>query len=355
MRPRPVGHAAVGKAWRTSVDGRTAGRSGRSWAENKRYFRGMSDPRVGEQVPVPATPRPAVSRTFAPEAASVPAARRFVREAVATGGHDAWVDDAQLAVSEIATNAVLHAHTPFEVTVQVEPDGVYVQVWDDDATPPAQRASDPTSTTGRGMAVVAAVAAAHGVQSVGPTKVVWFCVGAARPHYAEEVMLDRWSDHGIPAVPAGGGARRVVLIGMPLSLWLAAREHHNGLMREFSLHQQAVQSRKGHIPERLVAADRARSVVLAAVRASPVEPRLDLALDVRPEQATWFEALRDVLDEAERMASAGELLAPPGPQLVLDVRRWACGQVLDQLGGAPPTAWDGPLELPPPSPHAPAG
>lgn len=289
----------------------------------------------------------AVSRTFAPEAASVPAARRFVREAVLTGGQDVWIDDAQLAVSELATNAVLHAHTPFDVTVQVGPGGVYVEVWDDDANPPARRASEPTATTGRGMVMVAAVATSYGVQSVGPSKVVWFRLGAARPDHAEVVLLDRWRDDtGTGAAPAATDARRVVLVRLPLSLWLAAREHHNGLMREFSLHQQAAQPRKGQIPERLVAADRARSLVLAAVRGAPVERSLDLALDVRREQAAWFEALRDVLDHAERLAASGELLARPGPQLIVDVRRWACTQVLDQLEGAAPAAWDGPLELP---------
>ena len=146
--------------------------------------------------------------------------------------------------------------------------------------------------------------------------------------------------------PRGGAARDVVLLAMPVALWLAAREHHSTLMREFSLHEQAVQATPGQVPVRLVAADRARSLVLAALRAAAGGPSVDLHLQVRPDQAEWFEALRDVLDHAERLARISALLAPPGPPEIVAVRRWACGQVLQQLVGGPPTAWTGPLELP---------
>jgi hypothetical protein len=52
-----------------------------------------------------------------------------------------------------------------------------------------------------------------------------------------------------------------------------------------------------------------------------------------------------VLDDAERLASTGALLAPPGPPDIVAVRRWACAEVLQQLAGQAPTAWTGPLEL----------
>ena len=298
----------------------------------------------------PASAPPVVSRTFPPEARSVPAARRFVREVVRGAGLEVWVDDAQLAVSELATNATLHAHTPFEVSVQVDPDGVYVQVWDDDPTQPSRRASDLSSTTGRGMELVAGVSTAHGVQVVGPTKVVWFCLGMARPEHAEDVLLDRWHDRleDAPEAQARDRARTVVLAGMPVALWLSAREHHNSLMREFALHVQAQSSTTGVVPERLVQADRARSLVLTALRAAaPREPTTDLALLVRPDQAAWFTALRDVLDQAEQLARAGELLAAPGPPSVVAVRQWAAGQVVDQLRGGAPRPWRGAVELPP--------
>ena len=288
------------------------------------------------------------SRSFSPEPRSVPAARRFVRDLVRGAGLESLVGDAQLAVSELCTNVVLHAHTPFDVTVQVAPDGVYVEVWDDEAVLPTRRATSAVSTTGRGLQLLDAVASASGVLSVGPAKVVWFCLGsAARPESAQDVLLDRWREQpeGAPGEPAVPGVE-VVLRSMPAPLWLSAREHHNTLMREFSLYEHAVQDTPGRASAALVAADRARSLVLAALRATPGGPSVDLVLAVRPEQARWFEALRDVLDQAERLALSGDLLAPPGPPEIVAVRHWAAGQVLAQLDGAAPTAWTGPVELP---------
>jgi anti-sigma regulatory factor (Ser/Thr protein kinase) len=289
---------------------------------------------------------PSVTRTFPAEARSVPAARRFVRDLVLAGGHERWVGDAQLAVSEVCTNAVLHAHSPFEVTVRVAPEGVYVQVWDDDPGLPARRVSAATSTTGRGLELLGAVTSSSGSQTVGPTKVVWFCLGAVAPDVGDDGLLDRWRDRPEDAAEPAGPVLEVVLRSMPVPLWLAAREHHNTLMREFSLHEQVRHDTPGQVPVDLVAADRARSLVLAALRAAGGGRSVDLHLRVRPEQARWFEALRDVLDRAERLARSGALLAPPGPPEIVAVRHWATGQVLAQLRGAAPTAWTGPLELP---------
>lgn len=288
-----------------------------------------------------------VTRTFAPEPRSVPDARRFVGQLVEAAGLDEWVGDAQLAVSELCTNVVLHAHTPFEVTVQVCPGGVHVQVWDDDPVLPTRRVSGVTSTTGRGLELLAAVATASGVQAVGPNKVVWFSLGDTGPDTVRDVLLDRYRDEpeGTGDEPAGPVVT-VLLRDMPVPLWLSAREHHNTLMREFSLHQQAVRATPGQVPADLVAADRARSLVLTTLRADGGGPTTDLHLPVRPEQRRWFEALRDVLDRAERLALDGDLLAPPGPPEIVAVRHWAAGQVLAQLRGAAPTAWTGPVELP---------
>ena len=50
-----------------------------------------------------------------PEAASVGSARRWVAQYLAQADLDDLVPTAQLLVSELAANAVLHARTPFTV------------------------------------------------------------------------------------------------------------------------------------------------------------------------------------------------------------------------------------------------
>ena len=287
------------------------------------------------------------ARSFPAEAASVPAARRFVRSMLDDAGHERWLDEALLAASELATNAVLHAHSAFEVSVHVQDEGVYVQVWDDDPTPPDRRVTDAASTTGRGLELVGAVASFHGVQTVGPSKVVWFSLGMPRPEGAADLLLDRWSDlDHEQAADQEAPTRQVVLRGMPVQVWLAAREHHNALMREYTLQQQTAAVPGDDVLPLLVLADRARSLVLSALRAAGPGQVVDVVLHVQPGQADWFAALRDVLDRAELLARSGELLAVPGPQVVVDVRRWACRQVLCQLEGAEAEPWDGPSTAP---------
>ena len=108
------------------------------------------------------------------------AARQFVRERLRALGADGACDDAGTLVSEIATNAVLHARTPF--TVEVTRDGLTVRVCVLDLSPvmPRARAYGAEATTGRGMRLIASLASDWGVQVQGQgRKTVWFELPAA--------------------------------------------------------------------------------------------------------------------------------------------------------------------------------
>jgi anti-sigma regulatory factor (Ser/Thr protein kinase) len=75
--------------------------------------------------------RQAVSATFPSAATSVADARRFVRRVLAEWGMDDAADDAVLATSELATNAVTYAGTSFEVACRLTGDGdIQVEVRD---------------------------------------------------------------------------------------------------------------------------------------------------------------------------------------------------------------------------------
>ena len=320
---------------------------------------------------------PSAAGTNAPEAPTAPrtisllgdptspgAARRFLRELLESAGHAEWVEAAELAVSEVVTNAVLHAHTEVEVSAQVEDDQVRISVRDSSPTLPSQRDYDSHATTGRGLDLVAAVTREHGVQSLGGEgKVVWFCVGDQAVELSVDDLLDQWDDGDLDddsGLPAATGTT-VVLRGMPPTLWLAAREHHDALLRELALHLAGDVG--AELPD-LAAADRARFAISGAVMAEVEQARrqgraarplpahhpgalpevpgaFDLTLTVAPEQALDFAALQDALDEGERLAASDRLLVHPGLPEVVAVRDWACEQVIAQLGGAPAAPWPG--------------
>ena len=115
------------------------------------------------------------STTLPPVAASVPVARHFtadVLEGLATP--KAAEETAALLVSELTTNAVIHACSPLRLSVYRNGDAVRVEVRDDDPTPPRSVTPDPERPGGRGILLVDALASTWGVNSNDRGKTIWF-------------------------------------------------------------------------------------------------------------------------------------------------------------------------------------
>ncbi len=104
------------------------------------------------------------------------AARRLVADVLADVEYAGDVDTVLLLVSEVVTNAVRHAATPFELIVQVDHDSVTVRVVDHDrAHPPKLRHPAPDETSGRGLLIVERYATSWGYEPAdGDAKSVWF-------------------------------------------------------------------------------------------------------------------------------------------------------------------------------------
>jgi len=113
---------------------------------------------------------------FAGAAESVREARRFVMDVLAAE-HDDLSVDAALLTSELATNAVIHANTPFQVRVQRTADGVRVEVADGSTSSARRCRYSPTSGTGRGLGMVEDLADDWGVDVDDDGKCVWFTLG----------------------------------------------------------------------------------------------------------------------------------------------------------------------------------
>jgi anti-sigma regulatory factor (Ser/Thr protein kinase) len=81
-------------------------------------------------------------------------ARDFVCQHLAAHHEVGLVDDVRLVVSELATNAVAHARTPFVVTVSMTGALVLVVIEDASSSVPVRGLPDPTDMTGRGLMIV---------------------------------------------------------------------------------------------------------------------------------------------------------------------------------------------------------
>jgi anti-sigma regulatory factor (Ser/Thr protein kinase) len=83
------------------------------------------------------------------------------------------LDDARLIVTELAANAILHARSPFSVTVHAHATGVRLSVRDRSAVRPIVRPGGPLAASGRGLLLVAALSADWGVVVSADGKTVW--------------------------------------------------------------------------------------------------------------------------------------------------------------------------------------
>jgi PAS domain S-box-containing protein len=358
---------------------------------------------------------------LAPDPASAGRARRLLREVLGAAGQDQWAEPTELACTELVTNAVLHAHTPITLTVEASRAELLVRVADRSPVLPLLRSYDPQATTGRGLSLVAALSSGHGIGAAGPDgKTMWFIVRGDPQQQSEQELLQAWDDvewdldgllgaaqigadpvsvAGRPGPPGDRATRAVItagpaaaepasqlaagaesvgtgtawaaagsaepdlvvtLLDLPPTLWLAAREHHDALLRELVLYlaehddpavdlPAADAARTAVVHAMSAAVDRARQQGLARPALPPGHPgvlpsvptSLDLTVHVPVGLVPGFAALQDVLDVAERLAAAGELLVRPGLPEIVAVRDWACEQVLAQHAGVPPARWPG--------------
>ena len=133
-----------------------------------------------------------------PTTESVPTARRFVHDLMSQSETAADVDTATLLVTEIVTNAVLHALTPMTVRVVVEADLVRIEVRDGSLAAPRVHAFSASAATGRGLRLLQSLATRWGVRPEPPDgKVVWFEVGPASES-AWDLNLEDWAGEDVP-------------------------------------------------------------------------------------------------------------------------------------------------------------
>ena len=114
---------------------------------------------------------------FAAELGAPGAARTFVRDGLRQWGEadEDLIDEMALVVSELATNAVVHAGTPFCVEMRVLPAQQLVRLSVRDASPIMSTMGNdsPAAQAGSGLSFVAELASCWGVEVTPDGKLVW--------------------------------------------------------------------------------------------------------------------------------------------------------------------------------------
>jgi PAS domain S-box-containing protein len=285
-------------------------------------------------------------RRLPPRASSVAEARRMIRECLRDAGREDLVETAELLVSEIVTNALVHAGTPIDVAFSFLDGGLRVEVSDGSPHAPARRGYGPNAGTGRGLMLLEELVDEWGVVAEDPGKTVWFQLASTSD------ADDRSPGPAGTSRPAGD-TLNVELVDVPLLLHEAWRQHAESLLREYLLasldldspedpiavHSEAsdaIALLAEHIPPSGVGEDPAR-VMVDATEPLVTEPRVDVAVPVG--SVGHFSTLEQAIDTALGMVEDGMLLTPPTQPEVQGLREWLCGQVLGQSRGESPAPW----------------
>jgi len=260
------------------------------------------------------------------------------------------VDDVALVTSELVTNAILHAGGQIDVVLERRDSGVRVLV--SDGCPelvPTRRAPPPIegpgeddldrlaravfdgTTTGRGLLLVEAFSDAWGADVAPTGKQVW-----------AELGTGRHDDGGHTDEPLVAGGVPVCLVGVPVRLVLLSAGNLDDIVRELQTtdFDKAAPTELAVIGEQLVqqtssSREPLRRAALDALgrRAH----RMDVELEVPPDQVAALRHFVSLTGEVEEMCRAGVLLSQPPSEEVTTFRRWVVDEVDRQVRGGPPT------------------
>ena len=283
-----------------------------------------------------------------PEAVGV--GRRFVEQQTVARSGSRFVDAAVLVAGELLANARQHGLAPVAVCVSGDGENLRIEVRDGSSRIPVRAARSMSNMTGRGLALVEALASRWGVVR-GPEagKTVWAEFvgdqGAVSDQDQDAADPADWEDDEAQ----GSEERFTVILGdVPTDLLIEAKAHMDNLVREFSLTKPSGES--AELPEhfrQLIetvvhsfsdARDAIKRQALAA--AALGQPRTRLTLRLPASAADAGEAYLAALDEADTYSRAARLLTletQPDHRLF---RRWYVEAVIWQLrelaaGGAP--------------------
>jgi anti-sigma regulatory factor (Ser/Thr protein kinase) len=300
-----------------------------------------------------------------PDPGDVAVARRWVADALAGHASQETIETVVLLVSELTTNAVLHAGTDMALLLLVEGPTVHLEVADSNRDKPVVRDPSDDDAHGRGMLLVEVMSDRWGADRTADGKVVWFEISdgddTGEGEEGEQAELRTAVRTEPPAAPADIEAAwlgdddlvAVDLLGVPPSLYRRAAE-------QYELVTQALRH-DGDSPIRVPLADRLLALAQrlgvrgGSFTAGPAFAVLQLPAQAGLESVDLHyrvpAGLGDAAAEYDRLLTSAEeecaLASAPVPDpAAVAFRRWLLSEFDHQIHGRAPAPWpDGPAGL----------
>ena len=325
----------------------------------------MADPRTragaSSHAPGGAGSRPVFGIEPAAGTDAVVAARRWAGSELETLDLGHLADDVELLVSELVTNAVIHARTGARLHVAPLGQGVRVEVHDDvpDRVPVASgtgllellelddvddlsgglSALDAETMTGRGMMLVSALAERWGVDVSPASKAVWADVATGIDDAELVDPAPTIDEEPVAPPPVSGHVVRIP--GVPVRLVLTAAAQLDDLVRELgvttlpsSLPQDTLDVADRFLGMTAMVRDPFRAAARAAVERR--ERLLEVSFPVGPDGVAALRGFLAVIEQITDLSIRGELLCLAPPPEVMEFRRWAVDEIARQVAGGAP-------------------
>jgi anti-sigma regulatory factor (Ser/Thr protein kinase) len=280
-------------------------------------------------------------------------ARRWVTRVCLEIGRPELRENAELALSEVVTNAILHGHPPVTVRLRGTTNHPRVEVRDASTDPPAfpplevgQEFLDELPTFGRGLGIVASSSEAWGAERDGEGKLVWFVPSPTPPPVPVPGVLLGWDDADDEPSVTDGEEVTVHLLDVPTDLLQGTLAHGAELRRELRLlalaHQDTypVASDLSAFFSSLSRDFRGQlggEALLHALQTG--QSHLDLEVKAPIDAAERFARLLELLELADAFCHNERLLTLARTPEQVDFQRWLFGEMERQAAGAEPLPW----------------
>lgn len=302
--------------------------------------------------------REALALEQSPSAAAV--ARHWVAEVCRALGRADLVDSAELGVSELVTNAILHGEGPIDVRVRGTAAHPRIEVFDASLHPPVPLTRTdregvvpdtlpPDSeliTGGRGLTLVAQASCAWGAAIEDRGKVVWFEPSPVINEMPSSGVIESHTQHAWKPVADSFTVR---LLHLDAALFRSVLTQYSNLRRELRLLALAHDADyplardlspmfttfEHQFPPRTLA-DLSRRMSRPQAR---TEEYLDLVFDASPRSAHIYRRMLELFDMADSFCHSQHLLALARTPEQRAMQEWLLAEFERQTNGLEPVPW----------------